>query len=100
MTAQPVGLKGRLHLRTKSKGVRRLSIVAGILGIIYARDHPSQLAVDLADFRHQGGTVFFVLSPLFQIVYWGIMFLVFWLSVRVLAWVVTGFLEDRKSKSK
>ena len=82
-------------MRTKSKGVRRLSIVAGIVGAIYAREHPSQLAVDLADFRHQGGTVYFVLSPLFQIIYWAIMFLIFWLAVRILAWVISGFVEDR-----
>jgi hypothetical protein len=76
-----------MFLATKYQGVRRLSILGGIVVAIWFkvlehRDNPY--------YPHTIGTAEFWLNA-------GFGFLVGWICVRFLAWVIAGFLEDRKS---
>jgi hypothetical protein len=76
-----------MFLSTKSTGVRRLSLLAGLIGTGYrvvqpwgAFGPPSHNAwVNVANILIEAA--FYFLVP--------------WLAIRVVAWVVQGFVEDR-----
>ena len=82
-------MKNRAHTST---GVRRLSLVAGAVGVIYAI-HDIQL-IELFSARPiwWGGLAFLFLGCAF----W---FAIGWLAIRVPAWVIAGFIGDRAKRS-
>jgi hypothetical protein len=64
---------------SKSKGVNRLSVFAGVVGSVYSfYAFPGQESLE---FRLINIVVYFI-PP--------------WLAVRLIAWVAAGFLADRK----
>ena len=81
--------------KTKSTGVRRLSLILGILAgfyRLYAREEPfgppsqipgqpwSNLTINLSNLALE----------------FALFFIPVWLTVRIIAWIVEGFISDRK----
>lgn len=81
-------------LSTKSSGVRRLSVVVGIIAACW------YVVVGEPMTNHEGPSHQwqYLLFNLIRIaVGGGACFFVAWASVRIIAWIAAGFVEDRKS---
>jgi hypothetical protein len=80
-----------VFLSTSSKGVRRLSLVAGFLAAGYGLSYFQ--SVYFGPERHSEAVFINWLNIAFLA---GSFFVGAWVIVRMIAWVVVGFLEDRK----
>jgi len=84
-------------LKTKSQGVRRLSLFLGFAAALYRIITLQQpFGPPAQDVEHPLQTL---LINLFNIVIEGaIYFIVVWLIIRTIAWIVKGFISDREEK--
>src|ERR1700676_5289223 len=83
-------------MKTHSIGVRRLSLIAGVVGCAYAISHPGQNI--LWDFIADRPSTWKALTA--TLLYWVGAFVACWLIVRIAAWIVSGFLKDREMARK
>jgi len=81
-----------MFLSTNSKGVKRLSLLAGFVAAGYGISYHEPTF-----YSGRGPHWDVVLINLTNFALWaGSFFVVAWVGVRVIAWVVAGFSEDRK----
>ena len=81
-------------LRTQSVGVRRLSLVAGVIAVVYhlvTLDQP--FGPPAQDPSHPFRNVVINIGNL--ALEGALLFALAWASVRIIAWVVEGFLQGR-----
>jgi hypothetical protein len=80
-----------MFLSTQSVGVRRVSLVLGLVAAVYRFMNPG-----LYDNLYYDSPEHFVGIVLTCLLY----FLCAWVPIRVIAWIVSGFLSDRTRNSR
>ncbi|GEM_PF-4792035 len=83
-----------IFLQTKSQGVRRLSLVLGVLAggfHVVTKNEPYGPPSQIPDAPWQNLSI----NLLNLFIEFALYFIAAWVAVRVVAWVIDGFIADR-----